>query len=93
MEDHEEVKQEDPGQFDDGAPGHVVVEVIEKIEAVAADGQHDKRIQLPEFVLWSAGRTGYGRYWMYCLNIEQISGFCKGAGHFLGTFNHGRISS
>ena len=102
MEDHEQVKQEDAGQFDEGAPGQPVVQIIEKIEAVAADGQHDKRIQLPEFVLWSAGRSGYrmvfhlfvrGGNWIYPLNIEQISGLCKGAGYFLGTFNNGRIST
>jgi hypothetical protein len=68
MEDHEEVKQEDPGQFDDGAPGHVVVEVIEKIEAVAADGQHDKRIQLPEFV---PGRMGGGYRMVFHLVVRD----------------------
>jgi hypothetical protein len=59
MEDHEEAKQEDAGQFDDGAPGHPVVQIIEKIEAIAADGQNDKGIQLPEFMFGSTGRSGY----------------------------------
>jgi hypothetical protein len=31
----------------------MVIEVIEKIHAIAADGQDDEGIQLPEFVPWS----------------------------------------
>ena len=60
MEDHEEAKQKDAGQFDDGAPDHPVVKIIEKIKAVAADGENDKRIQLPEFVPRCMRCTGRG---------------------------------
>lgn len=72
MEGHEGAKQEDSGQFDDSAPGHVIVPIIEEIEAIAADGQDDERIQLPELLPGNTGR-GYrmvfhlvvrDRYWI-----------------------------
>jgi hypothetical protein len=69
---HEEAKQEDPGQFDDGAPGHAVVQIIEKIEGIAADGQDNKGIQLPEFVPGSTGRGGMVDIGFNRLNINQI---------------------
>jgi hypothetical protein len=59
MELHEEAKQEDAREFDDCAPGHPVVERIKKIDSVTADGEDDKGVQLPEFVPWGTGRSGY----------------------------------
>ena len=70
VEDHKEAKQEDAGQFDDGAPGHPVIEIIEKIEAIAADGQNDKGIQLPEFVPWGTGMGGMVDIGINRLNIN-----------------------
>jgi hypothetical protein len=60
VEDHEETKQEDAGHFDDGAPGHAIVQIIEKINPVAADSEYDEGIQLPEVVPFGGYRGRYG---------------------------------
>ena len=50
VEHHEEEQHEDAYYFDDGAPEHSVVYIIEKIDRVAGHGQHDESIQLPELI-------------------------------------------
>ncbi len=44
VEHHEEDQHEDTNDFDDGAPDHSVIYIIEKIDPVAGHGQHDESI-------------------------------------------------
>jgi len=50
VQHHEGAKHQDTGQFDDSAPRHPVVQIVEKINSVTTDSQYDEGIQLPEFV-------------------------------------------
>ena len=101
MKDHEDAEHQDPGQFDHGAPGHPVIEIIEKINSVATDSQDNEGIQLPEFLPGGTRGGGYRMVVHGCqvvgigfnrLNINQISGSCKGMGHFYPTFNIAQTS-
>lgn len=70
VEQHEQTKDDDAGELDDGAILHSITPVVNEVDAVAADGQDNKSVKLPEPVSGGRRRCGYG---MVCHAVIGVS--------------------
>ena len=77
VEQDEDEQYEDADYFNSGAVCHVVCQVVNEIDKIAAHGQHDKGVQPPEAGLWVLSRGCYCLVFQLVLRIGYIKNILK----------------